>query len=699
MKIPGPVNSGVPAAPRISPAAGVAEGRARQALGTSLARLGVQLNQVKKAKDKQQTTHADIALNESISRMDQQYNRPYVDNASLPNTLKTESGEPMMGSEARFRVYDESIEDFIRDASIGIEDEELRTEWINNQLSRSEETKAKLSADYYTQLHEQTAAEQDVELSRAIDEERWDDAERIAGDHILDSEAATITVSRAKENVQLDRAVLEAYATGNTAQLEEMYGIYTSDSYSGTKNSTEQLATAQRLQNEITGIKRNDQTINNLLVNETRRDAKQLTNMLWSGRAPDEKIAQNTFARVDMVNEADPNKMYTETQDLVQAAVYGQKTREFIEGYNPTTGRSAYNSWVAGISDPDEFAAAERVGTEFNRFENSLERDGMNAMQYYDIQANGLGPVVPIDYSGNVTEQFNIRLQQYKQLSGRFGFNTHMLTNNEKTQFVNFLEDTSVEQQLDSISTITAALGPDARTFWDGIIDENSSSGIVVAGQMFAANPETRLVAEDIMRGRQVIADTPEVLGNLRSEYMTATFAEINPLTTNTGQISAYQDAAWSLYALEMQRQNRPNEYDDKVLKDSINKAVGGTAKIQGIKMLLPIPGMDERDFARWAENIPSSAIPEQGANNANPSEIAQMLRSGEAIIQPTGYPRTDYYIVSTVRSNRKTFVDANNNALIISYDPVEAEGQIAQGIEETNSGVQRRPSVRDLRN
>ncbi len=583
----------------------------------------------------------------------------------IPEEFRTEGMEVkgrVMSSEIFPSIYSSEMSSALEDASLIIEEESARKDWIEEARSVLSSKGSKIQSEANKAISAQILSDQSFNYNNAMKSGYPDMAKSIVSDmSISDSEKEGLILKADKEietNMYSD-FMSQSDISGIDQSIENL----SSKNYSeggGSLNPDEKVLWQHKLRSEKVRIENTNSAGVNAGKKLITKEVQVVTSNLLKGNASNPDALMDLASRAKAIG-ASPALI----EDMTSAFVFA--TTNDFQNKEPANKRIAGIDGLVNSTGLPQF----RKDQLRQRLEDSnIAQSNMERSDLMQAASNaGFIDLTPLDATDPRTfaVQLTNRIAQMSMVEENYQmFNGEPITNMEAESFSGLLNSMNARDQIPYLVAISQVLGEEAVGFFQQLSTDGSSTSMSIAG--ITAIKGTPNQAEAILMGneyrKQNKDEMPEIRRNLEPEI--AGYA--SAFQTNFGMWKAIKDATTDAYIFySIQSGNSPSVFDQSTFDKAVNAATGGIVSYGSQNLQAPAYGVTDDTFDSWIYNLSAEYIDQLGGiDGMNSETFTRTLRQGN--FKLVGYKQGEYYVT---RNNDIHLGNASKGgAFLLKYDP-----------------------------
>lgn len=432
-------------------------------------------------------------------------------------------------------------------------------------------------------------------------------------------------------------------------------GTLQNEEYDRELDSKGRLTYVKALKSAINTLKAKDTSAIKTEFKLLRDEGDAVVQGIKKGDVFDTSYVTDILGRYEAAMRLDPDGMAVSARHLGQAINWMPEIREFM--LKPELARDEHIRQVKGAgrtsAERAEFAAVLEST-------NAHVKSAINADAISFGDSLGLIKLTPIDTTSpqNIASSIGGRVASHETMLREYGKSQGYLTKNEATEFSQQLRALPLDQRAETLGILHQTLGAKSMTLWEQL-RENGAGTFAVAGQVFSeGDPNTSMM---ILRGSDVRAESPEVLANIKQDYLPEIHSQLNgAYAVNPKYQGAMVDSVLDVYAaMSNDARDMSGEMDTKRLDAAIQQVTGGLETYNDWTIEPPYRGAPSDTISNWIGSKAPWYLPAATRSGLSPDYITTMggvvgftpqealddLRSGRSVLQSKGKGQYSVYI------------------------------------------------------
>jgi hypothetical protein len=328
---------------------------------------------------------------------------------------------------------------------------------------------------------------------------------------------------------------------------------------------------------------------------------------------------------------------------------------------------------IRGSASVDDKYAMQGAIKIIEKFEQEVNSDPMATLNEYQLADNPDFPITPINWADadTLSQQLAQREMSFNYYKGMYGFNGHILTDDEKAQFGAMLEDDrlTTDHKLGFMLATSSSLESGHTKFWGPFLTDTELGQYAGVGQLLVDHERMGTgsrgwdIGRKILDGYAIRKGDPTIIEDyayIREQARKAFGTSYNGLP---GVRDSYINMA-EAYGIATLSKSLLTKKDALRALDIVT---GGMIESGSGRFLTPDIKVNQRLFDEFTDEVHQDHFPSTVAGWA-PEQIAEGVRSGSLTYLPTGHSRNSFYLLD--RSGAALVDKATKRKLVTTYDP-----------------------------
>lgn len=420
---------------------------------------------------------------------------------------------------------------------------------------------------------------------------------------------------------------------------------------------------------------------NKMFLGAVKYEARQIIDNNQAGYQTDPAVLAQT--RLDLASAAAANPgdetLYSLVRQFDEAQMVGDTFRDVISTVRNGSVIENIVDFQRELDsnqyqmDPTTQAVNRRVSSLLDQFRSDLRADPMTAIQRYGLET-GEAPIMPVDFTNlnDLDEQLAAREAAYQYYQGVFEYTGDILTGQERASLEALLENEMLNDNFLAtlVGGVVAGSSRYANKIFGPSINDKQAGRYMAIGQLMVDYEQMQEpgqgmnIARRIMRGFDRWSQDPTILEDYVDARSKMRELLDQSYAATPGMVDNYMDLA-TAYVVAGGAAER-GQVRSRDIEDALTKIAGGSFTHNNKWFMAPRPGLTQRRWDEWLNEYSPTNI-QKPLLGWSSEELVSGLRRERMTLVPTGLTRGSYYVLDP-RGQAITYQD--REPFVLTYDP-----------------------------